>query len=447
VTATKLEGNRLGRQGGSIRGPLFRQLKPGPGNSAEEVFADQRARLQGAMVELAVEGGNPKVAVRDLSRAAGVSTRAFYKHFENAEECFAFTCESLLRCALRRASASRRAGRGWEDGLCEGLRGLMQSVVEHAKGAHLVLVDSFAASPVVQERTRLAIGKLEQLLAEALDESPDRTAMPPRVVQGMVAGVMRVMRTSLLAGQEAELPEAVDELMAWMLALRDAYATGEEAGVPLADAERSGNLGEGGRFGAGIRNGVGDERERILAAVAKRAVSDGYQALTVPRIRAEAGVSRRSFDAQFASVEDCFLEAVEALVLTATGRAARRAAGAGSWEQGIHRAGGALCAEVARHPTLGQLGFVDILAPGRAGLHRRERLVGMAADRLRETAPPEHRHSELAAEASAAAAWQIMHAEVAAGRGREMPKVAPTVAQALAASVLGGAPKPARAEG
>jgi AcrR family transcriptional regulator len=411
------------------------------------VLADQRARLQGAMVELVVESGRPKAAVRDLSKAAGVSTRAFYKHFENVEECFASTCEALLDCALRRASAARMAGSDWEDGLREGLRVLMRGLVEDPKGAHLVLVDSFAAGPVVHGRIRLAIEKLELLLTEALGESPEPAALPDCIVQGMVAGVMRVMRTSLLAGQGDELPDAADELVTWMLSLRSAYAVSPGDGKTPVGTERSENRGDrNGTIEAGRRIGIGDVRERVLAAVAKRAMSDGYQALTIPKIRAEAGVSRRNFDGEFAGVEDCFLDAVEAIVLAASGRASRRARGAMSWERGVHQAAGAFCSEVARHPSLGQLGFVDILAPGRAGLHRRELLVGLGANRLRNAAPPGHQPSELAAEASTAAAWQIVHSEVSKGRGRDLPMVAPTVALALTAPGI-DAPKVDRTEG
>ena len=64
------------------------------------------------MVELSAERGYEGVTVRSLTRLAGVSTRSFYKHFANAEECFAHTYDWLVQDALRRAYAARNGGAG-----------------------------------------------------------------------------------------------------------------------------------------------------------------------------------------------------------------------------------------------------------------------------------------------------------------------------------------------
>jgi AcrR family transcriptional regulator len=443
VTPVTLEVSRPLERDSLPRGALFRKLKPGPGHSAEEVFADQHARLQGAMVELVAENGYSGLTVRDLSRAAGVSTRTFYRHFGNAEECLACTCESLMTCALRRATGSRKET--GEQSVRGGLRSLLQGLAEHPKAARLVLFDSFGAGPDLLEQTELAIREHEQLLLDAFAEAPEQTAIPQQMAQGMVAGVMRVARTRLDADQAGELPEIAGELADWTLSLRgiDVADRGDNQ-VPV-DGVRSRSRDRG-SLPHTFPKGIGGERERILAAAAKLSSDDGYRTLTVTKIRAEAGVSRRTFDAQFASLEECFLEAVEELALTAARRAEQRAAGAADWENGVRRGSLALCTEIARHSALAQLGFIEILAPGQAGLQRRERLVTLGADRLREAAPAEDRPSELAAEASAAAAWRIVHAEVAAGRSRELPRVAPTVAHALTAPMT-AAPEAAQAGG
>jgi AcrR family transcriptional regulator len=398
------------------------------------VLADQHARLRGAMVELVAARGYPGVTVRSLARAAGVSTRTFYKHFANAEECFSSTYASLLECALQRASSPCEAGASWERNLREGLRSLLAGMAEHPKAARLALVDSYAVGPAMRRQVRGSVREFEQLLAESFAAAPDRVEAPSRTTQGIVAGIMRVARTRLLDGRGGELTEVAGELGDWLLSLR-------VAGV--SDRGDGAAAGAGGRHEGGAPEGtsapgrIGDERVRILSAVVKLGASHGYDALTVPRIRTEASVSRRSFDAQFAGLDDCLLEAIEALTVTAVARAERRAQGAGTWELGVYRATAALCAEITRHPALAQLGFVDIFAPGRAGLQRRERLVTLGAERLRQTAPPDRRPSELAAEASMAAAWQVVAIEIAAGRGRELPQMAPTLASFLVAPVGG----------
>jgi AcrR family transcriptional regulator len=433
VTPTALEAPRSRDSGG----PLFRKLKPGPGHSAAEVLADQRVRLEGAMVELAGERGYPAVTVRGLSRWAGVSTRTFYKHFANVEVCFASTYESLMRCALGHATAGKTAGGSWEESLRAGLRSVMQDLGDNPAGGQLALIESFAMGPPLLDQRRSPIRKFEQLLVDTFAGAPDRIAVPVSLVQGMVAGAARVARTRLLAGRSAELPGIVDELVDWLLALRETGSTApvvyrqapDVGGRPGGRAERS--------FGTPLLGAVGDERGRILVAVAKLGVRDGYGALTVPRIRAEAGVSRRSFDAHFADVDACFLEAVEVLTATAAARAEGKAKTAGGWERGVHRASAALCGEIARNPVLAHLGFIEVFAPGLEGLHCRERFVTRCADRLRKNAPAGRRPSPLAAEASIAAAWRIVHAEIAAGRRRKLAPVASLVADVLLAPTLG----------
>ena len=84
----------------TVREPLYRQLKPGPGLSAEAVVTNQRARLFGAMVEMVADGGYGSVKVREISRLAGVSTRTFYDRFANVEDCFACTYSWILGEAL-----------------------------------------------------------------------------------------------------------------------------------------------------------------------------------------------------------------------------------------------------------------------------------------------------------------------------------------------------------
>lgn len=390
------------------------------------------------MVELVGEHGYPDVTVRGLARWAGVSTRTFYKHFANADECFASTYESLMGCALERASASRSASEDWEGNLRAGLRSLMQDLADNPTAGKLALVESFAAGAALLEQRRPPICEFEQLLVDIFAEAPDQIGVPFRIVEGIVAGVMRVARTRLLAGRGAEPPEIVGELADWLLSFRDANeVTWAADQVALANGAPFESPRERRSRGTPLLGAVGDARGRILAATAKLGARDGYGALTVPRIRAEAGVSRRDFDAHFADVDACFLEAIEVLTVTVAAEAEGEARNAGSWERGVYRASVALCTAVARDPVLAQLGFVEVFAPGREGLYCRERLVGRCADRLRKTAPARKRPSELAAEASVAAAWRIVHAEIAAGRRRGLAQIAPVVAYVQLAPVVG----------
>ena len=412
----------------TVREPLYRQLKPGPGLSAEAVVTNQRARLFGAMVEMVADGGYGSVKVREISRLAGVSTRTFYDRFANVEDCFACTYSWILGEALMRANA---VGSGRPEALRDRLQAFLGTFEEHPKAAHLVLLEACSAGPAAMARERAGIQALEGLIREDLCDQPVHVPPLPHVVRGIAAATMRVARSRLLAARATDVAEDVEELSAWAQALRC------ESAALLPDAARPGD--ERKPDSPRPPEPIGDERERLLTSVVRLAITHGYDALTVPLVRREAGVSRRIFDANFAGVADCFLAAIEARTTEAAERAERQAAEARSWEEGVVRMAELLCTEVAGDPVLARLAFLDVFAPGRAGLECRERIVSHWAERLCHSAPAGSRPGGLAAEASAAANWRIAQTEVATGKVDRLADAAPLMAFVILAPAIGPA--------
>lgn len=398
---------------------LYPKLTPGPGRSAQEVASHQRSRLYGAMIEIVGERGYGAVTVRELTRLAGVSTRSFYAHFKDKEDCFLRTYEFVAREAAARVVTAQRSERDWREQLRAGSLAYAHSLADHPQAARLAMVEALTAGPAALERTRSAECMFERLIAESFARAPDRIEVPPILVEGIAAGVEGVVRTRLLAGRERELPDLVDDLIEWALCFRNEAAAevtrldGRSAPIPSCPPGENGS--SNGRV-------VGDERERILAAVAKLAAVDGYGELTVTRIRSEAGVSRRCFDAHFEGVADCFLTALEQRVEHVLSQAVLAAAD-DTWAIGVHRAICSLCATAARDPALAKLAFAEILAPGPDGLRCRERLITKIAELLRQSAWPSQRPSELAVEASAAAVWGVVHHRCVSGRASHLPRM------------------------
>ena len=192
-----------------------------------------------------------------------------------------------------------------------------------------------------------------------------------------------------------------------------------------------------GEPGGERRRAVADDRQRLLRAAVKLAAVDGFASLTVPKLRAEAGVSRRRFEASFESVDECFLESVEMLAGDAAARAESWSAAAEEWERRTCRFMLALCAQAARNRTMARLAFLGIFAAGRGGLLQRERMVTRTATELRDTVPAERRPSTIAAEASVAAVWHIAQSDIAAGRARNLPAVAPLLSYVVLAPIVG----------
>ena len=125
-----------------------------------------------------------------------------------------------------------------------------------------------------------------------------------------------------------------------------------------------------------------DERALILTATARLASREGYATLTVPRIRAAAGVSRRSFDTHFEGVANCFLATLETLSDRTLAAAAPSYLTADDWASGVHRMIAGLCWLLARDPIFAGLAFLEAFSPSPEAIQWRCEMIAKLATRL-----------------------------------------------------------------
>jgi AcrR family transcriptional regulator len=380
------------------------------------------------MVELVAQRGYRGITVRDLASLAGVSTATFYAHFENAEDCFASTCAWFLRDAFRRAA--ELPGDDAEAARVR-VRALVETFADNPKAADLALVESFSVEAVRASLKRPTEG-IDRLLLPAATSDPGSVDPPAGISEVIVDGTLGVARSRLLADDPGALRAVADEVGLWALALRDGDASAIHRSatpffaVPEPDPDSD------------VRRPLPGEYERILTSAAKVAMSRGYEKLTIPKIRTEAGVTRQRFDETFDSVEDVFLAAVERLVVGAFDRARREVGSRGSWYTRVVETTVALCREVSRDPALARLAFIDVYAAGRRGVELIDQLILRLAAYLRREVAPTRRPSEVFATASVAAAWGVMEDQVKAGKSRQLADLAPTLAFILLAPIVGG---------
>jgi AcrR family transcriptional regulator len=435
---TRSDRNSLGAHSVAVS-QLGRKLKPGPGLDPGLVAESQKYRLRKAMVELVAAEGYERVTVRELSVRAQVSTRSFYKHYENLDECFLSTHNSIICEAIGQARAAKaEPGPEPRDQLRTIVRALLESLSSDPRAAGLALIDVFALGPAANLHIIDATAELESLLAGALSALPEPTTATPHLVAGIAAGTTRVLRKTTSAGRAAELPGMAEELVDWMLSLaqpelRALAATPSGASIPDWVEPHSSPTS-----GYSESEGGDDDRSKILHAAVELAGSDGYAGLTASRISAQAGVSRRAFTLSFRDVRQCFLEAIDAMIASR----ARSAHGwalddADKWESSTYKTVLALCAWSARDAALARVIFIETFAAGTTGLLKREDLLGRAAARFRRTIPPGQAPSELTAEASVAAAWHIACGDVASGGARRLHALAPFLTFLLLAPVIG----------
>jgi len=413
--------------------PLYAKLPGGRrgarGLSKDEVAADQRRRLQGAMIEAIDRHGYQKTTAREVCRLAGVSERAFYALFDNKQGCFLASYDTIVRLGVERIGAAYGSSGAWQAKLRAAFGAYSTEVVNDPKATRLVLVEVLGAGPAALARMRSTRLIFERMVSASFSEAPDGVILPPLIAKGIVCGVERITRQRLLAGNVQELAALADELLAWALCYRSPAATAVAATSAAHDAWRAPD-----RPAARVEN----DRARILYSAARIAAAKGYARLTPAQIVCDAGVSEATFDELFQSTEQCFLDALDRLGLEALVCAARASRSSEDRLAGAHRGMVALMRHVASDPVLVRVAFVEIFALGPAGIKRRERLLGQFTELLARSVPRSQRPSDLVAEASVGAIWGIVHYHVTRGATHRLPGLADYATYIALAPVIGG---------
>lgn len=365
-----------------------------------------------------------------LSHRARVSKRDFYKIFASKEECFLAAYDLIVRHSVRGIIAAAEGEEDWRERLRLGFLAFADQIAGRPEMARLALVEVFTAGAAAVERLQRTNRLFETLMAKSLALSEEAPQLPPLVLKGVVAGGSRLARARLLCGHPPQRALDGDELMEWALSFCDAEVIrlpdlGATGALPLPEAAPLMPLN--------------DERALILAAAARLASEEGHATLTVPRILAAAGVSRRSFDTHFEGAADCFLATLETLSDRTLTAAASSYLTADDWASGVHRMIAGLCRRLAHNPTFVGLAFLEAFSPDSEAVRWRCEMIAKLASRLRRGAPPAQRPSTLAAEASIGAMWGVIHHFVASGRGALLPIAAPSLSYLALAPALGGA--------
>jgi AcrR family transcriptional regulator len=182
----------------------------------EFVARTQRDRLIDAMARtVAAKGyGAP---LTDVCAAAGVSTRAFYEHFADKEECFMATYERGVGLLLSSVNAAYERPDPWPVRIRRGLEVMLHLLAAEPAFANLAIVEMLAAGPRARERSRRLLDDFLRYFNDAPTMS-DHPRAPSVVVEAIVAGVFGLLFNYVSSRRTAELPGKLPEITYFVLA-------------------------------------------------------------------------------------------------------------------------------------------------------------------------------------------------------------------------------------
>lgn len=190
------------------------------------VVENQRERLIAGIVEAVAEHGYNRTTIAAITKAATLSRRTFYEHFDNKEDCFAAAYEATLTYVREATLTAATEQEEWPERVRAGLSDLLTALASHPELARLFLIAPANVGDEAVDRHHLAMRELVSALIEGPPGPPGPIEPSETREEALAGGISRLIVRKLNAGEAEQLGELLPALVE--LVLRP-YLGGEEA--------------------------------------------------------------------------------------------------------------------------------------------------------------------------------------------------------------------------
>jgi AcrR family transcriptional regulator len=119
--------------------------------SKSEIARNQRDRILYATSQVAAVKGYNGTTIADITAAAGVDRRVFYKHFRDKQQAFLAVHELCIQQLMALTASAFFSAASWPERAWEAMRAATQFQATHPIVAHIALVESHAVGiPAIQ---------------------------------------------------------------------------------------------------------------------------------------------------------------------------------------------------------------------------------------------------------------------------------------------------------
>ncbi|MBJ7347019.1 MAG: TetR family transcriptional regulator [Thermoleophilaceae bacterium] len=197
------------------------------------VEESQRVRLLEAIIETVAESGYTATTLSDIVRAAGISRKTFYEHFESKQACFATAFQAKLDRHEEESLIAAGQCDNWYDALCAGAEAFVRFFVEEPAYARVWERSVLAAS---EDLLKLSYAGDEQIigLLRVTHGRIQATGLGPTTVNedlywAIAGAVTEVTRHAMRANDLSVLAPMIVGLVSMLLTFP----------IPLTDVKES----------------------------------------------------------------------------------------------------------------------------------------------------------------------------------------------------------------
>lgn len=217
------------------RSPLEpeRALRIGPGLPRDYVLRVQRERLIDAFVRLCATEGYGAAGVRATCKAAGVTYKTFYVHFETKEQLFVAAYEAGVLPLIHAIGDAYQEGsdRTFPERVDAAIGAFLTTLAENQEFARFLLCESVKAGPQAMD----AIARSFRLAFTTIGEPRPRAGLSMTIselITFVMGGLIHPVQDVVGAGEFARLPKLRPVLTRFTLSM-------VEEGPPATKADRS----------------------------------------------------------------------------------------------------------------------------------------------------------------------------------------------------------------
>ncbi len=187
------------------------------GFSREQVAHHQRERLIAGLAAAVAEHGYAAVTIAHITRAARVSRRVFYEHFESREECFLAAFEVVVDHLRELLVAAVEPIPDWPQRAIAAARAALAFFAAEPDLARLCLVESRSAGPAVSARFAAAAAELAPLLAQGRAERAAERPLPESTEDSVIGALLSLAFRKVSAGEADRLEDLLPDCAEFIL--------------------------------------------------------------------------------------------------------------------------------------------------------------------------------------------------------------------------------------
>jgi AcrR family transcriptional regulator len=182
------------------------------------VLENQRERLIAGVIEAVAASSYNHATITAITKAAGLSRKTFYEHFDNKEDCFVAAYETSFEYVRETMLGAAALAEGWSERVGAGLAGLLAVFAADGDLAGFFLLAPAAAGDEIAERHHEAMRNLVSALTVGAPAPPGAAAPSAVREQALAGGLSRLIVRKLAADGAASLRELLPALVELVLA-------------------------------------------------------------------------------------------------------------------------------------------------------------------------------------------------------------------------------------